>query len=241
MELIKDKIKENVKKQKELLNIADEISLLRQEQDKTLKDYEIILQKMCGKLTNERIITKIQAKELIKKSERFYSDDKSIIGINHAGIGYLSTYSSNLSTYHGERMREILTNGILLLKPYFKGKTKALEILKIFEDNLVELNDIDKVICDFKISQHDFNDKEKGMGVADFDTSQPYNITSSGGYHEMSIENIENYIMVEEKYDDIKKKYEETIELMKQNNIILTQEYKKIMEAFSPWLVAEAI
>jgi len=240
MELIKDKIKENVKKQKELMEVADEIQVLRQEQDKILRAYEVILQKMVGKLTNERIITKIFAEDLIKESGR-YTENKSIIGINQAGIGYISRYSKNLSTYRGEQAREILTKGATLLKSYFKGKTKALEILKIFEENLVELNSIIDVKCDFKVNKNDFNDTEKGTETAEFDTRQPYNITGGSGYHEMSIENIENYIMVEDKYDDIKKKYEETIELMTQNNVILNQELTKISNAFSPWFVAEAL
>jgi len=240
MELIKNKIKENVEKQKELIALADEIQNLKSKEAKTISNYDDIIGKMVGKLTNERILTEIRLKDLLKKKEfenSWYYNDTAVLGINKSGIGYKSGYSKNLSQLHKNVIRKILLNNCDKFKPLFKTKQNSLDIINTFETNLSELNEINEIKCNFKLSTTDFNDETNSIEEAKFKTNSPCNLSK----YSADIQNIEYYIMIEEKYNDIKNKYTETIYLMEINNQKLELELQKLKNAFSSWLIVDEI
>ncbi len=236
MILIKDKIKENVKQQKELIKTADEIRLLREEQDKIISSYDEIVEKMVAKLTTERILTTLKRKDVHNcKDEAYFAED--IIGFNQTGMGSLSKYSKNLNQLRNNEIREILLNSVNKLIPYFKNKPKALEILKLFK-TLTKLKEIKEIKWNLIIETNDFNNFNQTCSQKiNFDTDNPFRLCNRN----TDIRNIEQYIPIEQHHDFIKKNYEELIKIMTINNANLELELTKLKNTFAGHMVAEAL
>ena len=232
MELIIDKIKENIKKHKELIDTANKIKDLRVHQDNIIFNYNELVSTMCKKLTKKRILTTLKINDVCKKDKHYISDE-ALLGINTSGFGSLSSYSRNLYNMSIELVIDMLNCNIDKIKHYFNKNGQ--EILETFKNTLSELTEIREIKLGFKINVEDFNSYPKKLEITEFDTSTPKHL----GYN--SIGKIEYYIMIENKYDELKAVYEQTIEKMTANNIDLQTKLQKLQNGFACYLVSEAL
>jgi hypothetical protein len=189
---------------------------------------------LCSGLTTTRIIFDNITYSDIDVDKSWAKNNK--IGINKTGFGQLYTYNSNLSDLCATDVRKLLEKHSDKLLTHFKNNKRTTEILQTFKENISPLKIIDEVKFKFKLPKETFDGKSTYGNNEVIKTNSPHDI----GY-EVDIKLISDYIAVEYLFDNIRKIYNEIIISQKENNTILETQLSNLKNAFSSFLIIEAL
>lgn len=238
MELIKDKIAENVERRKILLELCEKIKEQDDVQNKLAREEEVIAEDICKGLISKKVVTTIKVSDVNPENSR----DEEKIALNNLGIGYQPKYGTNMNTYSRNQLLRVLMHGRLLV-PFVKRKS-ATTRLELFEDVLKGFKVIEDHDVTVSVKQRDYDTSNEDNDVEDdkgsFSMNSPYKI-SGDGYHSLNIEYLSQYVMIEEHYDKLKLAYEEALQEMVDNNKVLKSILDDTKEKLGPWLLIKEL
>ena len=240
MELIKNKIVENVERRKMLLKLCKQIV----EQDGIQSELAIkeknIAVNICKGLISKKVITTIKVKEVI--ADAYRGEDK--LAINNLGIGNQPHYGTMMNVYSSHDLIDVLKHARLLV-PFVKTKS-AKTRLELFEDALKNYEIISQHEIELDIEQSDYDSsksKDNPTKTTLFNVDNPANVKTNGSYGGSSIDinYLSQYTMIEQHYDALKKAYEEVLKKMKSNNEKLKTVLEDTTEKLGPWLLIKEL